>query len=191
MPKNSKLYADANALTDIDLKEFCKTNGLAFHLCDLSKLEEFTERYGFVFTGDTNDEYNKGHPHHWLFLDGNDLFDSYGKTSDEYKLPKHITVLANHPNRLQAYNTVVCGQYCCAFYKFSHSWTPPADDDINNTTRRISEYFSIEHNFNNNHEQNDQKVWDWYRQNGGQLPQSATTTPTDNAPTETPAETDV
>ena len=159
-PKSSQLdkdiFSKQKALSDSDLKSFCTKNNLAFNIVDLENLNALGHRFSFVFTGFKPNDINKGHEKHWLFVDGNLIFDSYGGKRD-YVYPEEFHMVKNHPNQLQEFNSTVCGEYCCAFY-----WFTARHKDIkeNELGVRFGEYFG----FTNNRRKNDRIVYRWYRQ---------------------------
>ena len=106
--------------TDLDLKTWCKRNGMPFHVVDLDDLitSGVTERYAFIYTGSEATKYNNGYKNHWLFLDSNTIFDSYGLFKSYNFNSTEFHPVINRPQRLQAFNSNVCGQYCALYYKF-------------------------------------------------------------------------
>ena len=166
LPKESvldkKIFSTREALSDSDLKSFCHTNSLEYNLIDLNKLHELNTRFAFIFTGFDKDEFNKGHNKHWLFVDGTLVFDSYGGKKD-YIFPEGFELIQNHPPQLQEFNSTVCGEYCCAFYKFI----------IDNPTLGANEIgveFAEEHGFTNNRRENDRIIFTWYDENSDRSP---------------------
>lgn len=144
----------SSTLSDTDLKKFCAKEGLSFHLIDLSQLSDSSPKNCFIHTGTAPNEYNHSYINHWLFLHGNYLFDSYGKQRD-YKLPDFIKPVVTYPHQLQSYNTNVCGEYCCAFYKYLHS-----SPDYEN----LGAQFSREFQFSSNKTLNDKKINNWFNE---------------------------
>ncbi len=160
---DQELFSPKTALTDTQLKEWCKKNNLPFHMLTLSELNSSTNLPSqfYIFTGDGPDQLNHGHDHHWLFCDGNLVFDSYGggenSSSAGYKLPEHFSIIENTPRRLQNYNSKVCGEYCCAFYKFSK-----ANPDIE--LEELGEAFSNHMGFTTDRLLNDEEVLKFYKE---------------------------
>jgi len=111
-------------MSSTDLKNFCKKFNYEYNMIDLNKLnnniDELTEKNYFVFTGNEEDEYNKGNTHHFILLVGNYYFDSYGNV-EGLVIPKEIKKLVTTPTQLQEFYDVhkdsVCGEYCCLFLK--------------------------------------------------------------------------
>ena len=171
-PAKSTFY-ERNALDEKQLKDWCNANNLAYHMCELKDLDNCDNRYSFIFTGETPSQINDGHDHHWLFLDGNLVFDSYGKT--DYQLPKHFQYLKNEPKQLQNYNSTVCGEYCCLFYKF-------LTENANLSPEEIGEAFSQEYGLTSNRQKNDQKILSAFR--ASKKTHSASETPDESSSSE-------
>ncbi len=159
---DQEIFSPKTALSDEQLKEWCRKNHLPFHLLTLTELNEATQLPSqfFIFTGDNKDQINEGHDHHWLFGDGNLVFDSYGggdSGGKGYKLPEHFEIIKNIPKRLQNYNSKVCGEYCCAFYKFAH-------DNPDIELEDIGEEFSNHMGFTTDRLLNDEEVLKFYKE---------------------------
>lgn len=152
MDKN--IFSKREALSDADLKAFCSAHNLSYSLVDLKNLSELNQRFSFIFTGFTPDHINKGHDKHWLFVDGNLVFDSYGGKRD-YVLPEEYHIIRNHPAQLQEFNSTVCGEYCCAFYYFVSQHKHLKEDELG---IKFGEYFG----FTNNRRANDRIVYKWF-----------------------------
>ena len=148
------VFSTSQSLSDEDLKKWCLKAGLKFNMIDLEKISESKARYSFVFTGKEPNEINKGHDHHWIFLDGKYIFDSYGDPKS-YTLPNNFQVIVNHPKQLQQFNSTVCGEYCCAFYHFVSK-----NEDIK--LEELGEEFSDEMGFTKDRSKNDKIVYEWY-----------------------------
>lgn len=151
----SEIFSTRMALSESQLRAFCKRKRLPAHFIDLDQLDKAGERYYFVFTGEKPNEFNNNSPKHWLLLDGRILFDSYGRSG--YKLPPGIHAINNSPKQLQEWGSTVCGEYCAAFLWFT----------FNNPTIReheIAEAFSDEFGFTTDREENDKIVFNWFRQ---------------------------
>lgn len=105
--------------TDYNLEQWCNDNGLAFNVIDLDELVNgsHTERYAFIYTGQEATKANNGYKMHWLFMDSDYIFDSYGLFR-AYNIPAEFKPVELRPTRLQTFNTNVCGQYCALFYKY-------------------------------------------------------------------------
>jgi hypothetical protein len=147
-----KLYKQNTALTDKDLAKFCKRHDLHYHMINISDLENNKYDMSYVYTGDEKNETNGGNPHHWLFVVGTHIFDSYGKTSGKnaYKLPENFKIFRQKPNRLQTYGTNVCGEYCSLFYKFiNENGNESAESDY-------AQEFINHYNFTSNTIKNDE-----------------------------------
>jgi hypothetical protein len=103
-------------LTDLDLKKFCQRKGYRYPgILYLDTLKH--GQIGFVYTGSEANRYNKGHTHHWMLLINNKLFDSYGNYNNTFSTPDPLIYFVNK-SRLQAFDSCVCGEYCCSFYDF-------------------------------------------------------------------------
>lgn len=180
------IFNIANACTDSDLLSWANQNGISAQVITLKTLNNSIQpsssnknlqknfsRTAFIFTGSKDDEYNKNNDHHWLAQDGNLLFDSYGAYSD-YKLPQQYEFFKTNPQRLQEFNSVVCGAYCCAFLAFMQKNQNEIDLDY------LSELFKEEYELGNNRTQNDQKILNWYKATGGKFSSPDQPIPTDN-----------
>jgi len=153
------VFSSKKALTEDDLRKFCNANNLSFHITELDKLNNNGgPRYSFIFTGDDKNAVNKGHDHHWLFLDGVSIFDSYGNPSS-YNLPDPYYVIENHPKQLQEYDSTVCGEYCCLFYWFIKKELEIEDPTDEELAEEFSDYFS----FTKNRLENDKIAYKVYR----------------------------
>lgn len=98
------------ALSDAELKAFCRKNGMEYNECDLKDLTNtLTKKTYFVFTGEKMNDVNKGADHHWLYLYYNYLFDPAGSTA--YSVPSTVKFIKTHPKQIQAYESVVCGKF--------------------------------------------------------------------------------
>jgi hypothetical protein len=151
------VFSVKESLSESDLKAWCKKKGLAFNLVDLQNLDTLQARHAFVFTGEEKDAINKGHDHHWLFIDGRVIFDSYGR--DVYNIPEQYEFVVNNPTQLQEYNSTVCGEYCAAFYDYiSRHGNESAD------AHELGEGFSNEFGFTKNRLKNDEKVYNWFHE---------------------------
>lgn len=142
------------ALSNNELASFCSKNKLPYKMIELKDVPQLEDRYSFIFTGEDKDELNEGNNKHWLLVDGNLVFDSYGK-SNSYKFPEQFKFIKNIPKQLQEFNSVVCGQYCLAFLKF-------LIDNPDLKEKDLASEFSELHDFNNDRAGNDRKVLDWY-----------------------------
>jgi len=127
MLNNSTLKLDSVALTQEQIKDWCKHNKLPAHVVDLSDLGDTQEADVFVFTGNEKNEFNDGADHHWLLAIDNYVFDSYGM--EDYKLPKGFHFFEHSPKQLQPYNTNVCGEFCCLFYYHAKRTEPDLNGD--------------------------------------------------------------
>lgn len=128
-------------------------------MCTLEDLNNSSvPKFCFVYTGLDEDSYNNGYDHHWLFLFGNKLFDSYGYQS-KYTLPSNIKHVITNPRTLQQFNTNVCGEYCCAFYYFIKHNTHNLKED-SNLGYLFQEYFEL----SNNKDNNDKQINTWFDQ---------------------------
>jgi len=104
--EDKAIYSVKKSLTNVDLKKWCETNSLTYHEIDLENLQDSPDRYCYVFTGATKNDVNHGNTHHWLFLDGNLVFDSYGNKKS-WTLPEGFQLIQNNPHQLQAFNSTV------------------------------------------------------------------------------------
>jgi hypothetical protein len=155
----SQVFDRANALSDANLKEWCVRNKLKFHIVELANLDKLVERRAFIFTGNVRNEQNQGNTHHWMFVDGRLIFDSYGDKS-VYSLPGEYKFIKTTPRRLQEYNSVVCGEYCCAVYKLLSEYNERDPE-------QIGEAYCEEYGFGANRSLNDRIVAKWYEKTGG------------------------
>jgi len=100
------VFDTGNALSDDQLKSFCKKHQLEYNEVLLSELtNKYPKKCAFIFTGEQPDEFNRGADHHWLFLYGDKIFDSYG--SHDYKVDSDFSYITTHPKQLQEYNSVM------------------------------------------------------------------------------------
>lgn len=155
-PKSSSLITSEDQLRD-----FCSSNKLQFEIVNLSELESFKKPYAFIHTGAEKDQFNGGNTNHWMFLVGNQVFDSYGLQED-FLLPSWCTYVRLQPKRLQEYGSNVCGEYCCTFYQFAHAST-----DLNNEDLGLDYCDSL--GMSENRNKNDKIVQSIYAQEGGKL----------------------
>lgn len=153
---DKKVFSENEALSELDLKKFCKIKNLPFNVIDLEDIENLDKRYSFIFTGNTANEINKGHSHHWLLADGNYIFDSYGR-ANAYKFPQGFEFIQNNPPQLQEYNSTVCGEYCCAALDVLFH-TPDLED-----AAQMGEEIADTYGFSSNRRKNDEIVYKWFR----------------------------
>lgn len=151
-----EIFSEKNSLDENMLKEFCDKANLQYNLIDLDNLVNVKSRFSFIFTGNEKNNINKGHDHHWIFLDGKNIFDSYG-VKNSYQLPSNFEILTNHPRQLQEYNSTVCGEYCCAFYYFIAKNKELSPQEIG---EEFSDYFG----FTKDKLENDKIVFNWFKQ---------------------------
>jgi hypothetical protein len=145
-------------MSDVDIKNFCKKNGYAYHMIDLSDLNknfnDLTEKYYFVFTGNEKNEYNNGNTHHFIFNIGNHYFDSYGNIED-LKVPQELSLLKTHPRQLQEFynehKDSVCGEYCCLFLKC-------IEENSKKNIEEIPTIFVDEYGLGKNRHENDEII---------------------------------
>jgi len=140
------------ALDQDDIKSFCKTNSLPYHMLNLGPAITGNPYFSFVFTGDTKTEYNKGNTNHWMFCFGpkqpnsepKHLFDSYGDAAS-YFLPESVRMIKLMPSRLQEFAPAsVCGQYCCVFYHWlKNSFLKDDDHKIQDVGREFVHHFGF------------------------------------------------
>lgn len=150
------------ALSDQDLRFFCNKNDLQnFSIVDLQDLFNKipSTRYIFIFTGNEPDKINNGHDHHWIFANGKEIFDSYGDYS-KIELPEGFFVAKNTPNRLQEFNSDVCGQYCCAYFYYIEKMDGKKVKNPSEKSEKFSEYFG----FGTNRRNNDERVLNFYKE---------------------------
>lgn len=159
---SNPIFDIKHACTDTDLLNWASVNGINAKIITLKNLNsnKSFSRTAFIFTGSKDDEYNKNNDHHWLAQDGNLIFDSYG-AYDDYKLPQNFEFFKTYPKRIQEFNSVVCGAYCCAWLKFIQNQAEDLDLET------LAELFKEEYGFGNNRIDNDQKVLQWYKETGG------------------------
>lgn len=145
-------------LSEKDLESFCKAQNLPWALITLEQLNSAPEsapKACFVFTGNQSDSINKGYHHHWLFLYGNLLFDSYSY-QHEYTVPSEsIQAVTLHPRILEEYGSNTCGEYCAAFYWFVSKTQVPLDDSVG---QAFCHYFG----FSSDRRENDKKIVQWF-----------------------------
>lgn len=147
------------ALSDDDLIAFCKKNSLNnFEVSDLDKLNEASNRYIAIFTGNTPDYLNNGHDHHWILANANQVFDSYGSFT-KIKLPKPFVSVPNSPNRLQEFGSDVCGHYCLAYLYFLQKRAGNQIKNLQERAQAFSEYFGLSEDKHHN----DQQVYKFYQ----------------------------
>lgn len=117
-PKN-EIFAEKTSTTPNELHDWCSKQNLPWSMISLDEPASMVKiaKNTFVYTGNKKNELNMGATHHWLFLSGQHLFDSYGR-AHTYKLPFKTRPLNTTPKRLQSWGSNVCGQYCCLLYKF-------------------------------------------------------------------------
>jgi proteasome lid subunit RPN8/RPN11 len=177
--EDKEIFSVKQSLSEDDLRDFCKKNGLPFHLTDLENLADLKSKYSFVFTGATKTETNHDHDHHWLLAAGNLIFDSFGKGEKAYEVPETFSFIKNHPAQLQEYNSTVCGEYCAAALFFLKNNSTIEEDEI-------GEDFANEFGFTNNRRKNDEAVYEWYHSKAGGEPKADSKSEANTAPTETP-----
>lgn len=143
------------ALTDQQIKDWCKKTKIPCEIVNLNSLQESLpkSRFAFIFTGNKDDKFNNGHPHHWLACDGQYFFDSYGK--HDYQIPEEYKQeqVKTEPRQLQAYGSCVCGEYCCLFVHFAYT-----NRDEPWSAEELGSRFSQEYSFGSNREHNDRTV---------------------------------
>jgi hypothetical protein len=161
MPELEILNPKSNSviLDEDDLKHFCQSNNLPYSLIDLTELEQTNTPYTFIHTGAEKNAHNGGNVNHWMFLYGNNLFDSYG-LQDDFIVPEWVNYVKTRPARLQEYGSNVCGEYCCVFYKFVASGVDQNDDSIGLE-------FSDSYGFSQDRNRNDRLIQALYLQEGG------------------------
>lgn len=180
-------FLNKNALDQEQLKKWCEKNHLPFNSTTLQELNQKGKtngRFSFIFTGDNEDEFNKGAHNHWLACDGKHVFDSYGRKNG-YKFPAHYEVWPNSPNQLQEFNSKVCGEYCCAFLYYCHnepsdSETDQSDNEGKESSdsdtekgtdkgrKKFADGFSDEFGFTTSRANNDRTVLEWFKQRNQQ-----------------------
>lgn len=156
---HKEVFETKNALTNFELEHFCDKNNLKYHYCELEDLYldfKSIPNQSFVFTGEKENPYNNGYTHHWLYLFGNYLFDSYS-FQNKYKLPSEIKSVLLYPKQLQEFDAVVCGEYCLAFADFIK------EDDYEEES--IGYDFCNYYGFTKDKEENDEIVYEWYEEN--------------------------
>lgn len=153
------------ALTDRAIEKKCKAADIKCNFINLDKLPELKYDQAFCYTGDKPNEVNSGNPHHWLYVIGNHIFDSYGKDeNNEYKLPEGFKIFKQKPNRLQEYNSDVCGEYCTLFAKFVQDLENGSDIDTDsdddeatdNKEAKLAQKFINEFGFTSDQRKNDE-----------------------------------
>lgn len=145
-------------LSDTDLRKWCSSQSLPYHLVTLQQLNESPEsapKVCFVFTGSNSDDINKGYHNHWLFLYGNHLFDSYSY-QNKYVIPSEsISPVILYPRILEEFGSNTCGEYCCAFYWFASKTGVPLNNQLG---KAFCDYFG----FTDNRRDNDKKIVQWF-----------------------------
>jgi hypothetical protein len=112
----------------------------------------------FIHTGPDKNEFNNGYTNHWLVLDANTLFDSYGFYR-HYNLGNlNFNTVKTIPERLQAFDATVCGEYCLHFINFIYSNSIEDEEEIG---KKYSQWSG----FSENRNKNDEKILQWYEQN--------------------------
>jgi hypothetical protein len=154
--EDAKLFSKKTELSNVDLENFCKKHNLPYNFIELKDLDKLNKRYSFVFTGDKKNEFNNGNNKHWLLVDGNLIFDSYGLKS-AYKFPSGFEIIKNHPKQLQEYNSTICGEYCLAFLNF-------LIQNPNIKNKDLGVEFSDEYGFTENRRDNDRTISKWYQE---------------------------
>jgi hypothetical protein len=145
-------------MSDNDIRNFCKKNNYPYHMITLSELNknfnDLNEKYYFIFTGDKEDEYNKGNTHHFFLTIGNHYFDSYGNI-EGLKVPEDLKLLKTHPKQLQEFynehKDSVCGEYCCLFLKC-------VEDNLKKKIEEIPTIFVDEYGLGKNRHENDEII---------------------------------
>ena len=157
-PTKANIFGMDKALSDKELKQWCSKAGLSYSVVDLDKMDSTKSRFAFIYTGNEKDEFNNGSDHHWMFLDGTYIFDSYGR-QNKFTIPDRFSFINTVPKQLQQFNSTVCGEYCCAFYEFSKNNSTISPEDI-------GEAFSDEFGFTKDRSQNDKIVYEWFHTYG-------------------------
>lgn len=161
----TNVKSDGQSLSNIQLEEFCKNNDLPYNFLDLAELVEQHDieiPQSFIHTGIKQNKYNNGNNNHWLYyIAPNKIFDSYGKSNDNYHLDGKYKILPNE--QLQNFDTVVCGEYCLSFNWYLNKIFLK-DQELNSNSSYatlIKEY--IKHfKFTKNEKENDNIVRQWY-----------------------------
>lgn len=145
----------SSTLSNIDLKKFCQSQNLPYNFITLQDLNtsDNIPKFTFVFTGDSENQFNGGYHNHWLFLYSNQLFDSYSYHS-HYQLPNWVKPVILVPKVIQQFGSNVCGEYCCAFYWF----VKQSKSDNNHLGIQFCNFFHLSHN----REENDAKINKWF-----------------------------
>jgi hypothetical protein len=157
--KYIEVFNMKNALTDHELKSFCSKHNLPYHYCELKDLKNSLDSLPnncFVFTGNEKNDANNGYTEHWLYLFGNQLFDSYS-FQKHYNISDSIEPVKIYPRQLQEFNAVVCGEYCLAFASYIEE-NEFEEDEVGND-------FCNYYGFSKNKFKNDEKVYNWYEEN--------------------------
>lgn len=152
-----EVMSEKVALTPEELKSFCKKTNLPYHLSTLKQLNTSSSsipKSSYVYTGSDQDDLNNGYSHHWLFLHGDKLFDSYG-FQDKYKLPEWVRPVHNNPARLQQFGSDVCGEYCSRFNHYVNKQNPDHEN--------LGVDFSNKQGYTHDHSQNDKSTLQWFK----------------------------
>lgn len=162
----AETYSNSSALSLSQIKSFYdkaifEKSQVEFSFCYLKELnKKDLSTIVFIHTGETKDNINNGYTNHWLVLDGNKLFDSYGYY-DHYNLESldlNFDYINTIPDRLQAFDATVCGEYCLHFINFIYEKNL---DDESEIGKKYSTYYG----FNSKRNENDEKVLTWYQKN--------------------------
>jgi hypothetical protein len=162
MQSNDILQSDRISTTDSELQKWCEHNNLDFNVIDLDVLinSGSDERYAFIFTGNESTAANNGYKNHWLFLDCNYVFDSYG-LFNMYRFDKSIyKPVTLRPKRLQAFNSNVCGQYCALYYLFCKQQAAAENNDESNNSLQFTAYYGCTYD----RTENDKNILSAFRQ---------------------------
>jgi hypothetical protein len=149
------IFKSSNALTDKDLQQFCSKFKIPYKEITLEQLVtgKVTPNQAFIFTGEKQDEYNKGTDHHWIYLYFQHLFDS--ANFHRYNLGNlQVDYVTTTPKQLQEFGSVVCGQYALAFAEFANKYGGDEED--------LGQDFSEEFGFTSSKKENDEIVRKWY-----------------------------
>ncbi len=152
-----EVFSSKIALTDKNLRNFCEKNDLKYNLVELSELTDLSDipKYTFVYTGSSKNDANNGYTHHWLYLCGSYLFDSFGFQS-KYKINKNIKSIITYPRQLQEFNSDVCGEYCAAFAHFCQK-----ENKIDYTNIGVD--FQNRYGLSANKKENDITILRWFK----------------------------
>jgi hypothetical protein len=163
MDINNGVKNAQNALSEENIKNFWVKHfpNVKFQFRYLKDIVDDPDNIPFiciVHTGLEKNSVNNGYNDHWLLIIYDKLFDSYSY-QHHYNLGKLkdiVTPVKLHPNRLQEFGAVVCGEYCLNFLDFYYKHKDSGDIGL--------DYCKL-NGYTTNQKENDIKVLKWYETN--------------------------